>query len=175
VGLFLFCSLFNGNICIASGYGMDDRGVRVRVPVGVRIITSPCHPRPALGPTQPTIQWVRGAFSLRIKRPWREADHSTPTSSRSQEYVDLYILHPVQLHGIVLYNFKFSSHADCLGSSDGWQRVMNWKEYGRKRSWRNLKYCPASLLGWLKKTSESPQWGEFVSRPIEPLKKLRGL
>jgi hypothetical protein len=28
-------------ISIATGYGLDDRGVRVRVPVGVRIFTSP--------------------------------------------------------------------------------------------------------------------------------------
>jgi hypothetical protein len=35
--------------------------------------------RPALGPTQPPIQSVRGASSLGIKRPGREADHS-PTA-----------------------------------------------------------------------------------------------
>jgi hypothetical protein len=31
--------------------------------------------RTALGPTQPPIQWVRGALSLGAKRPGREADH----------------------------------------------------------------------------------------------------
>jgi hypothetical protein len=29
---------------IATGYGLDDRGVEVRVPVGVRIFSSPCRP-----------------------------------------------------------------------------------------------------------------------------------
>jgi hypothetical protein len=29
---------------IATGYGLDDRGVGVRVPVGSRIFTSPCRP-----------------------------------------------------------------------------------------------------------------------------------
>jgi hypothetical protein len=39
---------------IATGYRLDDRRVRVRVPVGVRRFSSLC--RPALGPTQPPIQ-----------------------------------------------------------------------------------------------------------------------
>jgi hypothetical protein len=33
--------------------------------------------RPALGPTQPPIQRVPGAFSLGVKRQWREADQSS--------------------------------------------------------------------------------------------------
>jgi hypothetical protein len=37
--------------------------------------------RTALGPTQPPIQWVRGALSLGIKRPGCEADHSPPSSA----------------------------------------------------------------------------------------------
>jgi hypothetical protein len=35
---------------IATGYGLDDRKVGVRVPVGSRIITSPCHPDRLWGP-----------------------------------------------------------------------------------------------------------------------------
>jgi hypothetical protein len=34
----------------------------------------------SLGPTQPPIQWVTGAFSPRVKRQERETDHSSPTS-----------------------------------------------------------------------------------------------
>jgi hypothetical protein len=38
-------------------------------------------PRPALGPTQPPVQWVPGALSSRVNLPGREADHSPPTSA----------------------------------------------------------------------------------------------
>jgi hypothetical protein len=37
--------------------------------------------RPALGPTQPPIQWVRGALSPMVKRPGREADQSPPSTA----------------------------------------------------------------------------------------------
>jgi hypothetical protein len=66
---------------IATGYGLDDRGVGVRVPVGARIFTSPCRPDRLWGPTQFPIQWVPGILSLGIKVPGREADHSPPTSA----------------------------------------------------------------------------------------------
>jgi hypothetical protein len=45
--------------------------------------------RPSLGPTQPPIQWVLGAFSLEVKRPGREADHSYPCSAEVKECVEL--------------------------------------------------------------------------------------
>jgi len=35
----------------------------------------------ALGPTQSPIKLVRGAFSLKVKRPQRDADHSPPSSA----------------------------------------------------------------------------------------------
>jgi hypothetical protein len=37
--------------------------------------------RPAMGSTQPPIQWVPGALSRGVKRPGREADHSPPASA----------------------------------------------------------------------------------------------
>jgi hypothetical protein len=50
--------------------------------------------RPALGPTQPPIQWVPGALSLGVKRPGREADHSPPSSAEVKEWVELYLHSP---------------------------------------------------------------------------------
>jgi hypothetical protein len=79
------CSLYlkgyyNSVVGIPTGYGLDDRGVGVRVPVGSRIFSSTLS-RPALGPTQPPIQWVPGAVSPGVRRQGREADHSASTSA----------------------------------------------------------------------------------------------
>jgi hypothetical protein len=39
----------------------------------------------ALGPTQPPIQWIRGALFLGVERPGREADHSPPFNAEVKE------------------------------------------------------------------------------------------
>jgi hypothetical protein len=62
-----------------TGYGLDDLGVEIRVPVGSRIFSTSSIP--VLGPTQPPIQCVPGALKPKIKLPGREADHSPPTSA----------------------------------------------------------------------------------------------
>jgi hypothetical protein len=46
---------------------------------GWEFFFSPLASRPALGPTQPPIQWERGAVSLGIKRSGCQADHSAPS------------------------------------------------------------------------------------------------
>jgi hypothetical protein len=50
--------------------------------------------RTALGPTQPPIQWVPGAPSLGVKRPGREAEHSSPSSAEVKERVELHLYSP---------------------------------------------------------------------------------
>jgi hypothetical protein len=67
------------SVGIALGYGLNDRGSRVRFPAGLGIFLFTAY-RTALGPTQPPIQWVPGALFLGLKRPVREADHSPPSS-----------------------------------------------------------------------------------------------
>jgi hypothetical protein len=62
----------------AIGYGLDDRGVGVRVPIASIIFST--STRPALGSTQTSDQWVPGAPSLGVNRPGREAHYSPPTS-----------------------------------------------------------------------------------------------
>jgi hypothetical protein len=58
--------------------------------------------RPALGPTQPHIQWVLGALSLEVKRSRSEADRSPASSTEVKEWVELYLHYPTRLHGVVL-------------------------------------------------------------------------
>jgi hypothetical protein len=72
----------DGAVCIATGYGLDDRGVGVRVPVESRILFSPRRPDRLWGPAQPPpIQWVPEALSPGVKRSGREADYSPPASA----------------------------------------------------------------------------------------------
>jgi hypothetical protein len=58
------------SVGIATGYRLDDRMIGVRFPAGGWEVFSS-----ALGPTQPSIQWVPGVLSLGVKRLGREADH----------------------------------------------------------------------------------------------------
>jgi hypothetical protein len=76
------------------GYGLEDRGSRVRFPTGLGIFLLTTASRTTLGPTQPPIQWVAGALYLGVKRPGREADHSPPSSAEVKQCVELYIHSP---------------------------------------------------------------------------------
>jgi hypothetical protein len=71
----------DSSVGIATSYGLDGRGIGVRVPVVVGIFLFSISSRPALGFTQPPIQWVPGALSPGVKRPGREADHSPAAST----------------------------------------------------------------------------------------------
>jgi hypothetical protein len=51
-----------------SDYGLDDRAIGVRCPEGQRIFPLASVSRPALGPTQPPVQWVPGVLSPGVKR-----------------------------------------------------------------------------------------------------------
>jgi hypothetical protein len=77
----LICESRDSSVGIATGYGLDDRGVGVRVPVGSGIFHFSKSSRPALEYTQPPIEWVPGAHSPEAKRQEHEADHSPRTSA----------------------------------------------------------------------------------------------
>jgi hypothetical protein len=68
-------------VSIATSYGLEIRGVGVRVPVRSRIFSSPFSSRSVLGFTQLPSQWVPVALPSGVKRQGREADHSPPTSA----------------------------------------------------------------------------------------------
>jgi hypothetical protein len=67
---------------IPTSYGLDKRGVGVRVPVGSKnFLFSSTSSRPVLGPIQHPIQWVPGALTPGVKRQRREADNSPPATA----------------------------------------------------------------------------------------------
>jgi hypothetical protein len=52
------------------------------------------HPsRPALGPTQPPVQWYP-VFFPGVKRPGRTVDHPPPSNAEVKERVELYVYSP---------------------------------------------------------------------------------
>jgi hypothetical protein len=65
---------------IATGYGQGPGG-RSSSPGRVKNVLFSKSSRPALGSTQPPIQYVPGALSPGVKRPGRESDHSPPASA----------------------------------------------------------------------------------------------
>jgi hypothetical protein len=80
---------YDSSVGIALGYGLDDRGTRVRFPALAGIFLFTTASRTALGPTQPPIQCVIGALSLEVKWPGREADYTSPSSAEVKEFVEL--------------------------------------------------------------------------------------
>jgi hypothetical protein len=67
---------------IALGYGLNDRWFESRQRLVIFHYTTAS--RPALGSTQPPIQWVSRTLSLGVKRPGHEADHNLNLVPRSR-------------------------------------------------------------------------------------------
>jgi hypothetical protein len=65
---------------IATGYGLDDRGVGVPVPVESRIFSSPCRPDRLWVPHRLASNGYGG-----VKPPEREADHSPPNIAEAKK------------------------------------------------------------------------------------------
>jgi hypothetical protein len=91
--------------------------------------------RPALRPTQPPIQWVRGALSSGLKRTRREADHSPPASVEVKE---MWIYTSTPPYVFMALNFTYtetyinlSVYSDCTLLNIYWNRnyfVQSCKE-----------------------------------------------
>jgi hypothetical protein len=64
------------------------------------LFTTVC--RPALGPTQPPIQWIPGSLSLDVRWPVSKADHSPPSSAEVKNACSCTSTPPIRLHDVVL-------------------------------------------------------------------------
>jgi hypothetical protein len=83
-------------------YGLDDRGsISGRGNDGILFLLTTAS-RPALRPTQPPIQWVRGALSLGVKLPLCEADHSLPCGAEVKNAWSYTSNPTICRHGVVL-------------------------------------------------------------------------
>jgi hypothetical protein len=58
--------------------------------------------RPALGPTQSSIQWLTMALFSEVKRPRHEADNSSPTNAEFKNAWRDTSTPTIRLHGVVL-------------------------------------------------------------------------
>jgi hypothetical protein len=79
------------SVSIVSGYGLDDQAIEVSMPSrGERIFPLTSVSRPALGPTQPPVQWVLGVLSLGLMRGRHVTltthPHLVPRSRVSRSY-----------------------------------------------------------------------------------------
>jgi hypothetical protein len=66
--------------------------------------------RPALGPTQPPIQWLPEAVFLKVKWPGREADHSPLSSAEVKNAWSYTSTPPIRLYGVVLSLKKYRNN-----------------------------------------------------------------
>jgi hypothetical protein len=80
-----YCLWSRGSsVGIVTPYGFDGQGLN---PGRDKIYLFSTASRPAVGPTQPPIQWVLGEISSGVKRQEREADHSPPSRAEANNGV----------------------------------------------------------------------------------------
>jgi hypothetical protein len=93
----------DSSVSIALGYGLDDRGCRVRFPAGTGNFS--LHHRVQDGSGAHPASYPMGArcgLSMGVKWPGREANHSPPSSAEVKNAWNYTSIPPIRLHGVVL-------------------------------------------------------------------------
>jgi hypothetical protein len=99
---------------IATGYGLDDRRVGVRIPEGSRSFSSLRRPDRLWVPPSLLSNEYRGFFSWgKAAETWSWPHLQLVPRSRK---VDLYIHSPIRLHGVVLYYLSTGTNLPFLPS-----------------------------------------------------------
>jgi hypothetical protein len=84
----------DSSVGIASGYGLDGRGIGVRLLTGASVQT-------ISGTHTASNTMVTGALSTDVKRPGREANHSRPSGGEVRKHVELCTHSLIRLHRAV--------------------------------------------------------------------------
>jgi hypothetical protein len=84
----------DSSVGIALGYGLDDRGSRVRFPAGAGNFSLHHRVQNGFGAHPASYPMGSRVLSLGVKRPGREAEHSPPFSAEVKECVELYLHSP---------------------------------------------------------------------------------
>jgi hypothetical protein len=90
----------DGAVSIATAYGLDGRGVGIRVPLGARFFLHIVQTGSEAHPT--FCQRVSGKYFSGIKWPRYEDDHSPPTSAEVKNMWIHTFATPYVFHGVVL-------------------------------------------------------------------------
>jgi hypothetical protein len=98
---FIICTFHHSVVSIPTGYGLNDRGFGVQVPVGSRIFSSSRRPDRLWGPLNLLSNGYRGALSPGVMRPGREPDHSPPSSAEFTKIWSYTFTSTIRLHGVV--------------------------------------------------------------------------
>jgi hypothetical protein len=102
---------------IATGYDLDDPGVGVSSPGGIKNFRFSMPSIPSLGSTQSPIQWISVASSPGIKRPGREAGRSPPTRAEVKKTF-IYTSTPPYLYIYLTYFHNILPLKNCICFED---------------------------------------------------------
>jgi hypothetical protein len=93
-------ALNKSSVGIATDCRLDDRGSNAGR--GWEFFSSTTCPDQLWGPASLLSKGYRGAISLGVERPGREADHSLSSSAEVKECVELYLHSPIRFHVMLL-------------------------------------------------------------------------